>query len=67
MAPVLPVVGEVRQAIPTSKTRQPDFELGIDGLEAVRCAMLVREQGRLDQVGEETVCLTPLLTDPVFV
>jgi len=28
--------------------------------------MLVREQGRLDQVGEETVCLTPLLTDPVF-
>ncbi|MBW1722466.1 MAG: hypothetical protein JRH13_07100 [Deltaproteobacteria bacterium] len=21
----------------------------------------------LDQVGEETVCLTPLLTDPVFV
>ena len=28
---------------------------------------LVREQGRLDQVGKETVCLTPLLTDPVFI
>ena len=36
-------------------------------IDAVRCAMLVLEQGRLDQVGEETVCLTPLLTDPVFV
>lgn len=37
------------------------------GRDAVRCAMLVREQGRLDQVGEETVCLTPLVTDPVFI
>jgi hypothetical protein len=36
-------------------------------IDAVRCAMLVREQGRLDQVGEETVCLTPLVTDPVFI
>jgi hypothetical protein len=30
-------------------------------------AMRVREQGRLNQGAEEKVCLTPLLTDPVFV
>jgi hypothetical protein len=29
--------------------------------------MLVREQANLDQVGEETVSLTPVLTDPVFI
>ena len=28
--------------------------------------MLVREQGRLDQVGEETVCLKSVLIEPVF-
>jgi hypothetical protein len=36
-------------------------------IDAVRCAMLVREQANLDQVGEETVCLKPVLTDPVFI
>lgn len=35
-------------------------------IDAVHCAMLVRKQWRLDQVGEETVCLTLLLTDPVL-
>ena len=36
-------------------------------IDAVRCAMLVREQANLDQVGEETVSLVPVMTDPVFV
>lgn len=35
-------------------------------IDAVRCAMLVREQANLDQIGEETVSLKPVLTDPVF-
>ena len=35
--------------------------------DAVRCAMLAREQANLDQVGEETVSLVPVMTDPVFV
>ena len=30
-------------------------------------ALLVREQANLDQVGEETVSLVPVMTDPVFV
>ncbi len=34
---------------------------------AIRCAMLVREEGNLDPIGEETVSLKPVLTDPVFV
>jgi hypothetical protein len=29
--------------------------------------MLAREQGRLDEVREETVSLVPVLTAPVFV
>lgn len=36
-------------------------------IDAVRCAILAREQGRLDEVREETVSMLPLLTDPVFV
>ena len=36
-------------------------------IDAVRCALLVREQANLDQVGEETVSLVPVMTDPVFV
>jgi len=36
-------------------------------IDAVRCAVLIREQGKLDQVREETVFLAPVLTDPVFV
>ncbi len=36
-------------------------------VDAVRCAMLVREEGNLDPIGEETVSLKPVLTDPVFV
>jgi len=36
-------------------------------IDAVRCAMLVREQANLDQVGEETVSLKPLVTEPVFI
>ena len=35
-------------------------------IDAVRCAMLVREQRSLDQITEETVCVMPVLTDPVF-
>jgi len=33
----------------------------------VRCAMLAREQSVLNQVGEETVSLVPLTTEPVFI
>jgi len=29
--------------------------------------MLAREEGNLDQAGEETVSLKPVLTEPVFV
>jgi len=36
-------------------------------IDAVRCALLAREQANLDQVGEETVSLIPVLTDPVFI
>jgi hypothetical protein len=36
-------------------------------IDAVRCALPAREQANLDQIGEETVSLTPVLTDPVFV
>jgi len=36
-------------------------------VDAVRCAILVREEGNLDSIGEETVPLKPVLTDPVFV
>jgi hypothetical protein len=36
-------------------------------IDAVRCAMLAREQSTLNQVGEETVSLVPLTTEPVFI
>jgi hypothetical protein len=36
-------------------------------IDAVRCAMLVREEGNLDPMGEETVSLKPVFTDPVFI
>jgi hypothetical protein len=36
-------------------------------VDAVRCAMLAHEQGALDSVREETVCVMPLLTDPIFI
>jgi len=29
--------------------------------------MLAREEGNLDQAGEETVSLKPVLTEPVFI
>jgi hypothetical protein len=35
-------------------------------IDAVRCAMLAHEQGKLDEITEETVCLMPLLTAPIF-
>lgn len=35
-------------------------------VDAVRCAMLAHEQGTLDAVSEKTVCVMPVLTDPVF-
>jgi len=35
-------------------------------VDAVRCTLLAREQGKLDQAGEETVSLTPLVTEPIF-
>jgi hypothetical protein len=36
-------------------------------IDAVRCAMLIREEGNLDPIGEETVSLKPVFTDPVFI
>ena len=36
-------------------------------LDAVRCALLVREEENLDPAGEEVVSLKPVLTEPVFV
>jgi hypothetical protein len=36
-------------------------------IDAVRCAMPAREQANLDLVGEETVSLSPLVTEPVFI
>ena len=36
-------------------------------VDAVRCAMLAREQANLDQIGEEKVSLMPVMIDPVFV
>ena len=36
-------------------------------IDAVRCAMLAREQANLDLVGDETVSLSPLVTEPVFI
>ena len=35
--------------------------------DAVRCAMLIREEGNRDPVGEEVVSLKPVLTNPVFI
>lgn len=34
--------------------------------DAVRCAILATKQANLDQIGEEAVSLTPVLTDQVF-
>jgi hypothetical protein len=36
-------------------------------VDAVRCAMLAREQGNLNGAGQETVHLVPLMTEPVFI
>ena len=36
-------------------------------IDAVRCAMLIREEESLDLGGEEVVSVMPVLTDPVFV
>ena len=36
-------------------------------IDAVRCALLVREQGRLDQISQQTVSLVPLTTNPIFI
>ena len=36
-------------------------------IDAARCAMRAREQADLNQVGEETVSLVLVMTDPVFV
>jgi hypothetical protein len=36
-------------------------------VDAVRCAMLAREQGNLNGAGQETVSLVPLITEPVFI
>jgi hypothetical protein len=36
-------------------------------VDAVRCAMLSHEQGTLDGVSEETVCVIPVLTNPIFI
>jgi len=35
-------------------------------VDAVRCAMLVRDQKRLDQIEEIVPTITPVLTDPIF-
>lgn len=36
-------------------------------IDAVRCAMLIQEEGNLDPVGEEVVSLKPVLTNPIFI
>lgn len=36
-------------------------------IDAVRCAMLIREEGNLGPVGEEVVSLKPVLANPVFI
>ena len=36
-------------------------------IDAVRCAMLAREEGNLDNAREETVSLMPVLTNPIFI
>lgn len=36
-------------------------------IDAVRCPLLAQEQANLEQVGEKTVSLIPVLTDPVFI
>lgn len=36
-------------------------------IDAIRCALLIREEESLDLGGEEVVSLKPLLTDPIFV
>jgi len=36
-------------------------------VDAVRCAMLVRDQERLDRITEETPNVMPVVTDPVFI
>ena len=51
----------VRMLLATTKHRIDHI------IDAVRCAMLIREQGNLDLAGEETVWLKPVLTEPVFI
>lgn len=36
-------------------------------VDAVRCAMLAHEQGTLDSVTEERVCVMPVFTNPIFI
>jgi len=36
-------------------------------VDAVRCAMLVRDQERLDRISEVVPCVMPVMTDPVFI
>ncbi len=36
-------------------------------VDAVRCAMLVRDQERLDRITEETPNVMPVMTEPVFI
>ena len=36
-------------------------------VDAVRCAMLVRDQERLDRIAEETPNVMPVMTEPVFI
>jgi len=50
---------EVNQMANTKKLHEQNVPM--------RCAILAREQGKLDLGGNETVSLTPLMTDPIFV
>lgn len=36
-------------------------------IDAVRCAMLMREEGNIEELESETVYLNPVTTDPVFI
>ena len=36
-------------------------------IDAVRCAMLIREEETLESAGQEVVSLKPVFTDPVFI
>ena len=47
--------------------RQVNLQKSDHVIDAVRCAMLVSKEGTLDPIGEETVSLKPVFTDPVFI